>query len=317
MIPATAHFVWIGREFSWLSWAAIASAASRGGFERVLLYHTDDLEHAPEFRAVKELERVQVVRLDPIATVEGFGGARLVDRYRRLRTPSAQSNVLRLGLLEREGGVYLDLDTLTVRDMTPLRKHVAFFCGTERVAFSSGVRRSKNPLLWARAQGLSAVRDLVRRSNDGVRWFRRIERYYALGANNAVLGATPGAAFLHELRERMLALSADESRRRFALGTTLLQSALAEAPPTNGVVHEPAVFYPLGPEISRHWFRAKSRVRLEEVVSPETHVVHWYASVANRRITPLVNWGWVERQHPTQLLGQLLRKLLRMHAGIS
>jgi hypothetical protein len=213
-------------------------------------------------------------------------------------------------LLAAHGGVYLDLDTVTIAPLTPLRAEAGFFCGTEHVAFPASVRRSRDPLAWAAAFGRTALRDLVRRSSDGVRWFRRIARHYPVAANNAVIGCEPDHPFLHELCDRILRLSPLEAQRRFSLGTVLLQTALAETR-TRGIrVHPPDVFYPLGPELSAHWFRRASNARLEEVLSPETRVVHWYASVRTRRIAPRVEPRWVERQGPNQLLSSLLKRAL-------
>ena len=43
-----------------------------------------------------------------------------------------------------------------------------------------------------------------------------------------------------------------------------------------------AYFYPLGPDISVHWFRDGSAGALDELVRTETRVVHWYSSVEER-----------------------------------
>ncbi|MGC4087199.1 MAG: glycosyltransferase [Polyangiaceae bacterium] len=314
MIPASAHFIWIGSEFPWLNWAALASAQRNGGFSRVQLHHTHDLSGMPWFRQLRQAPRVECQRLDVDAELEQAAGARLVDRYRALSAPAAQANVLRVALLLNHGGVYLDLDTVTTQSLTPLREESAFFCGAERLAFPAALSRSRSPSAWAAAYLRSAARDIARRSSHGVRWFERIGHWYPTAANNAVLGAAAQHPFLHELCARMLALSPSESRRRYALGTSLLQHALAENRAKLSV-HPPEVFYPLGPELSEHWFRLDTAATLDDVLAPTTRVVHWYASVRTRRAAPLVEPKWVQRKAQHQLLSALLQRALGESLG--
>ncbi|MFT7625659.1 MAG: hypothetical protein ACI9WU_004850, partial [Myxococcota bacterium] len=52
---------------------------------------------------------------------------------------------------------------------------------------------------------------------------------------------------------------------------------------------EPAVFYPLGPEISGHWFKPGTAAYLDELCPPSTKVVHWYASERTKTVVPTLN----------------------------
>ncbi|MFZ5897126.1 MAG: glycosyltransferase [Myxococcota bacterium] len=307
MIPAACHFVWIGDNFPWLNFAAMASAVHRGGFSRVTLHHTDDLEHEPNFRALAELPRVVRHRLDPAREIDSAYGPRLVDLYRRLLAPAARSNLLRLAILVNRGGVYLDLDTVTCADLTPLRS-AAFFCGNEHIAFPASLQRSPNPVAWSGAYLRSALRDVLRRSRRAVNLFRHVESWYPARANNAVLGAEARHPFLFELCERALALPGHVAMRRYALGTSLLQTALADTRRRDLVVHPPDVFYPLPPEISEHWFRADTHARLADALSARTRVVHWYASVRTRKIVPRFDASFLRDSR--LLLAELLRRAL-------
>lgn len=317
MIPARAQFIWIGRDFPWLNWAAIATAQKQGGFERLVLHHTDDLSGSEHARALERLPKVELNRLSVAGVellLERSAGPRLVDLYRVLQAPAARANVLRIALLRCEGGVYLDLDTVTCRSLSTLRAETGFFCGTERLAFPGSLRGSLNPARWAQAYARSAVRDVLRRSAHGVAAFRSIESYYPAAANNAVLGAQPKHPLLDAMLERMLSLPRERALRRFALGTGLLQAALADYSGTDVRVHAPESFYPLGPEISEHWFREDSRAKLDEVVTQSTRVVHWYASVRTRKIVPNFDPSWMDR-HPKALLCQLLARTLQEPTG--
>ena len=91
---------------------------------------------------------------------------------------------------------------------------------------------------------------------------------------------------------------------RFALGTHLLQDAVSRH---TGLieVHPAPVFYPLGPEISEHWFRSVRKPKLDAVLSPATRVVHWYASVRTRDLVPQVDPDWVRAHADRQLFSAL------------
>ncbi|HEY3500901.1 MAG TPA: glycosyltransferase, partial [Polyangiaceae bacterium] len=283
MIPKTAHFVWLGRETPWTHLLAVASAAQRGGFERVLFHHTDELAGAPVFDRLAGLERVEARRLEPLPLLERAGGAALVDCYRDLSQPAAKSNVLRVCLMAEQGGVYLDTDTLTLASLAPLCERGGAFCGEERLIFPVQAARGITSRLRPSALARMAVRDLFRRLPEGYRGFRRVEQHYPSAPNNAVLGAERAHPFLAELLARMSALPKAERRVRYALGTHLLQAAVREWSRPGLTVLPPAAFFPLGPEISEHYFRIRPSLSLEDAIGPDTLVAHWYASVRTER----------------------------------
>ena len=279
MIPGRAHFVWLGERLPFVHVFAAASAAARGGFERVLFHHTDRLDAEPSYSWFARSPRVEPRLLDPIALVEQAGGGRLVDCYRELDQPAARANVLRAALLREQGGVYLDTDTVTLKPFTELRRRGGFFCGEERLVFP----RTRGPWwvsrLDPRALVRTAARDVCRRLPEGYRHFQRIERFYRTAVNNAVLGAEPRHPLTDELIARMQALPRAERRVRYALGVHLLQRVVADWTGDGLHVEPPEVFYPLGPEISEHWFRQRARVALDEMITERTLLVHLYASV--------------------------------------
>ncbi len=292
-VPVVAHFLWFGQDFPWVHWLALFSAAQRGGFDRVLLHHADPIS-GPVWEAALAIPGVEARHLDAEGLVAAAGpfGPSLVDLLRRLTAPAARANVVRAALLHREGGVYLDLDTVTVRPVAPLLADAAVFCGLERLSFPDDPWRRLHPGRLAAAWTRTAVRDLLRRVPDGWRGFRRIEGWYPTAPNNAVLGARAGHPFVGELLERMVRLPERRKLVRFALGTHLLEHAVAEYRGDDLRVLPPEVFYPLGPEISEHWFR-RSSAGLDELLPAATRVVHWYASVRTRRVVPRLSPAWV------------------------
>ncbi len=313
MIPAVAHFIWYGRSFPWAYALALVTAARRGGFERVKLHHADALEDGEGRAALGDEPNVELVRLDPHAALEAVGplGPELRRLYDRLDAPGARANMVRAAILYTEGGVYLDTDTITVASLEPLRRDAAF-TGLEHIVLPYTVRQTKNPLPWVRAGALMAMREAMRRLPTGHRDFPRVAPLYHAAANNAVLGAEAGHPFVGALLQGMADTPRERQTVRFALGTNLLQELVDGRGPGRDtlVLHEPAVFYPLGPEVSEHWFRMRSNADLSEVVAAKTRVIHWYASVRTKRIIPKLNPDYVRLNAGRQLFSAAAQRAL-------
>jgi hypothetical protein len=308
LIPPVAHFIWFGKQLPWVHALAIRSAALRGGFEQVLLHHADDLSHTAVWPELLALPGFAARSLDASSLLEPHG---LASIYANLQAPAARANVLRAAILAGEGGVYLDLDTLTVASLAPLRQRCGAFVGEERVVWPASVRRSRRPLVLAAGLARAGVREVCRVLPDGWRRFRSIESHYPAAANNAVLAAAPGHAFVRRLLANMLAVPTERRTVRFALGTHLLQDTLAEDREPDLCVLPPSVFYPLGPEISHHWFRLRRTLPpLREVIADDTLVVHWYASVRTHKLVPRIDAQYVRAHADRQLFSALALPLL-------
>jgi hypothetical protein len=332
VIPRVAHLVWLGRTLPWTTVLAAASARARGGFERVVLHHDGALGDGAAggaeggaggrggagVLAALGARDVEARRLRPDDVAERAGGPALVDVLRRLTQPAGRVNVLRAAILAVEGGVYLDADTVTVRTLGPLCATAGAFCGEERIVFPAALLGTRSPLAWAVAGLRHAARDLMRRHPDGWRAFRVVEPLYARAVNNAVLASAPGHPFLQDLLARMTALPRERQTVRFALGTHLLQRAVAEWRPDAAgahgplVVHPPRVFYPLAPELSAHWIRerADAPAAARAFLAPDTRVVHWYASVRTRGVEERLRPETLDALAPRVPLAWLARAAL-------
>ena len=289
MIPSTAHFIWFGTTFPWLHVAALRSAAERGGFDRVILHHTDDLSGSPYWDALTQSAGVSTRRFVPEAIFDRLGarGGPLKQLFSKLTQPAARANMVRAALLYSEGGVYLDTDTITLNSLTPLRERYRVFFGEEHVVLPAHVSRSWNPALRLKALAQDAMRDICRRRSEGWRHFRRIEAKYSRAANNAILASEPEHPFIGEMLDRMISMPPKRQLIRYALGTHLLQEVAHDLSAGEDIyVAAPDVFYPLGPEISQHWFRPGSGAYVNELIRPSTLVVHWYASVRTKALVP-------------------------------
>ncbi len=304
-IPPLAHFIWFGREFLWVHLLALRSAVQRGEFSRVVLHHADELHDSPWWNEVQALPRFEARRLDPTALLEQARGAALVDVFRDLDQMAAKANVVRAALLLVEGGTYLDADTVTVKSFAPLLEPGGAFCGREHIVKPFG--ELSNPTFRTRAAMLvrRMARSACRELPGGWRTFRRIEGRYPAEVNNAVLGSEPHHPFIAQLVESMIALPRDRRQVRYSLGTHLLQQRVDRYSGDDLRLLPPHVFYPLGPEISLHWFRRVRRPSLAEVLRPETRLVHWYASVRTREIAKRITPDYVRAHADSQLFSAL------------
>lgn len=311
MIPSTAHFIWFGGAFPWLHALAIRSALEVGGFERAVLHHDSDLSESPWWAEVAELPGFEARPLRPndiLGVVDGIGST-LVQIFAELDQPAARANMVRAAILWNEGGVYLDLDTVTVGPFADIILRDDFFCGEEPIAYPAAVKKSRNPIAWAGAFARDGVRDLLRRAPGGWRTFRRIEGIYTRAVNNAVVGCPARHPFVERLLTAMTEVPVDRRCVRFELGTALLQEQVAAWDAPGLMVYPPELFYPLGPEISQHWFRKVTGPRPDDVIHPQTRVVHWYASVRTKEVVPRMDPDWVTLHSDSELFSALVARL--------
>ena len=314
-IPARGHFCWLGTRLPWAYVFAVLSAAENSGLHEITLHHTDELEADAGLRALELCPRVRVTRIDPIASLAAAGdalgiGDRLVAIYRAVEAPAIRTDVLRAAILYREGGVYLDLDTVTTASLLPLLD-TPQFVGCERLVWPYFARTSRSPALWCRTLSLDLLRKLMRRLPGGWRMFRYVERLCYVSINNAVMGAQAGSGLCAAYLRAMASMAPKRWSEPYALGPDLLQELSGGFPQSELTVMEPRVFYPLPPQISEHWFRIGRRVRLEAVLYPQTRVVHWYASVRTAAKVAAIDPGYVRAHRQQQLYSALVCSFIR------
>ena len=305
MIPARAHFIWFGTQFPYAYVLALASAASRGEFDEIVLHHSDDLSSSEHWDLLKSLPGFTSRRLDPAREVEACRtvAPRLGEIFDRLEAPAAMANVMRVTILWREGGVYLDTDTLTVRSLRPLLSHSAFF-GREHILYPQRHVHRTSRLHRYRRHALGLLRERAGAASDGYRWFRHFAWLYPKAANNAVIGCEPGHPLVTEMLRCMNAMPPEEQTVQYALGTHLLQRVVAGEHGGDAVGMAPEVFFPLPPGVSAHWFHEYDDIddRIDDVIRPETRVVHWYASQATRTFVRHATPEFVQERAKSQLL---------------
>ena len=313
MTPNRLIFIWFGARFPYGNLLALRSARRHFRPEEILLIVDDPEGVRARLGDVAEWPELRLEAAGP----KWFEGLpHVAELARELFTsqpplsPATRANLIRLAALYKWGGVYLDFDTITVRDPALLLAKSGF-CGTESLALPAGLFHSVNPLRWIAAGLRLGARQALANIPGGWRLFRALEGLYVPGANNAVIGAQAGHPFLESCFRLMAALPAGERRKRFRLGTHLLQMAVKKAVETNTLhgfeVLPSEFFYPLGPEISSHWFKPGTASNLDEMLLTDTFIVHWYNSVESRFLKQELTPEWIER-HPDTAIAEMIRR---------
>lgn len=311
MIPSVAHFVWYGTELPYLHSLAIRSALTHGHFDSVRLHHADPLEERDNVGALRELPGFQLVRLDDRSLCDEASGPALADLVGKLDSPVARSNLVRASLIHRDGGVYLDMDTLTIRPFDEVRAAAPGFLGEEHIVFPAHVVSSWDPRVKAKAYLQTAVRDVYRRLPRGYRHFQRIAHHFHRAVNGAIMGAVRGHAFFEAYLAAMTRVPAARWNKPHALGTHLLQTTYERYEGADLHAFPPPYFYPLSPEISAHWFRFyREGVDPMEVLHPSTCCIHWYASVRTKKIVATMDEKELRSLATQQLFAGLASRVL-------
>ncbi len=312
-IPARLHFCWIGPSLPWAYAFAVLSAAKRAGLPEIVLHHTDALDPGGPLDVIAGSPGVRLSRLDPALLLEQAGqalglGDSLALLYRRLADPVMRSDILRAAILHSKGGLYADLDTVTVASLRPLLD-TPCFVASERIVWPAAARASRSPVVLARHLSLDLLRKAGRALPHGWRPFRRLEPLYVRAVTNAVMGAEVGSPAFAAYLRAMAALPEDGLRGRIALGPRLLATVIRDR--ADIAILPPHVTSPLPPEISAHWFRPVRRPRLAAVLRPETRIVHWYASVRTRADLSAIDPAWVRAHADRRLYAALVRTSIR------
>ena len=283
MIPDRYHFVWFGRQLPLFAQLAMRSVLVRNPGAELIAWHGPELSSEERAELSSAGIEFRPIDVEGLIQTAGLADTGLLSYYRALTQPAALSNVVRLLVLYAEGGVYLDTDTLTLKDLTPLRRE-AGFCGLEHILWPREKLTKRSPYFWTVGPALEVWRTVSSALAQGYRLHRRSLRWYSQAANNAVLGFERHHPFLQAALQAIPRLPREDAQKRYRLGTHLLQQTLAER--ANEVTcFAPSYFYPLGPIASRHFFKERTDLDrvLPQVIRPETHVVHWYTSVSDLR----------------------------------
>jgi hypothetical protein len=286
-IPRRYHFVWFGARFPASNRIAIESCLKHCRGAEIILWHSDDLSQHASYQDLLQLG-MRAERLDESlfdlgeGAARPFDAARLKQIWRSVASHVSRSNLARAIVLYRFGGIYLDMDVLVVRDFERYRRYPAFI-GSEHVVWPGWALRGPSVQRFLRSPLLDLLRKLTVALPEGERLFQRTAGWYPRAVNSAVLGARAGHAFLAQLLRQTAEVPEAEWPFKHRLGTHVLQRSVEAYPGADLMILPPAAFYPLGPEVSRHYFRRRARPELgaRRILRPETSALHWYSSVSD------------------------------------
>jgi hypothetical protein len=285
-IPNQFHFVWDDKFFPYAAYLAIRSVALHAKPDRIFLFKTPDLDGVPNFeRLRREVECLQPINIDLAGWLEEAAlpcTGKLLDANRFLKERNfygSVSDLLRALNLYLRGGIYLDTDTLTLREMTPLREHGAFLA-EEHILVSSKVWKRNSPWRYVWSGPLTLARDVCARFAYGVRLFQGLSPLYTRVVHNAVMGCRPRHPLMRDILLRIAERYPDRPKRYPLLGPDTVQDLIEENRYPDLTVLPPRCFSPLGPTMTFHYFhhrRGESTLATLEkwVVKPDTYAIHW------------------------------------------
>ncbi len=282
MIPHHFHLIWIGRRFPFVNRLAVESLRQSNPGARITIHYEDPPDNA-EWRAVGARAELRPLDLPALLGSLPASMSAVVPVLEGISAgyPAGRSNILRYLILYKEGGVYLDFDTLTVRDYRPLLglpgflgEEAVFRCDDDRV--SGRLRPEIVP--YGALFGLSYYL-----SYGNCRWLgdsapgnalnRLLMRgWSALKLNNAVLGGTAGNDFFG----RALALvPRTDPKVKYALGPILMNRVWDEGGAPRSAVRRlgAEAFYFIPPSQTYRFFYGPAPALPEG-----TYTLHWCSS---------------------------------------
>jgi hypothetical protein len=281
------HFVWHGEEFPFYCRLAVESAIVAMPDAHVTIHLLAPVRRGHHLEALTGWSNVTVSSLpleEVFADCPG-GPSRYLAITRRLNSPAALSNLVRLAILHHHGGVYLDTDVIVLRPLHDPDQHGAYVgqewvweSNRSRVERTWNIRRRVRASLWALRY--AAVRLDSSTTGGRLGLAARIDRtrFHRLQVNNAVIGSPSHSAFVEAALTT--ALEVDHGTR-FALGPSLLDD-VARALPRSVHLLPPSRFYAVPPGESFRWFEDRT---IE--LPADAHVIHYVASNHRRLLEQL------------------------------
>ncbi|MBV6645852.1 MAG: hypothetical protein KI790_10405 [Cyclobacteriaceae bacterium] len=291
-IPKVYHFIWLGSRRPFFLIAAIKSVLVRCQDAKVILWTDDDtnLHHIESLIkdlrfSLREIDMKKLIEAIPdefiktrVNEILNIAGTRS-SMQKTNPVERSKSNLVRYLILLKYGGVYLDADTLMIKDFDMLLQESSGIIGKENSIWP--IVRRRNPLhrlIWAPL--LEVVRFLAVQIPVGYKWNALYRKMCSSSENNAVMAFTAGHPYLLKCFEYITSMRHEEIIRPLRLGPFLLQRVSKTYDRDDLTTYDEPYFYPYGPMISQHFFRKRRQVEsvANYMVRPQTFVLHWGAS---------------------------------------
>ncbi len=294
-IPNHYHFIWMGPKKPYFLAVAIKSVLIRCDGAKVTLWSDRlDLDDFPEViesnirfecklldtnQLIGELEEGVVKQV--LTKNLGIAGTRSNTDKKTVTKPieRSKSNLLRYLILYLYGGVYLDADTIVLKNLKPLLESNSGFIGNENSAWPIAKREQLfHRVIWGPI--LEIVRFIAIKLPIGYRLNPLYAYLSSASENNAVLGFTAHHNYLFECFVHISKMSKKEILKSLRLGPFLLQRVSKTYDHHDLTTYPPKYFYPYGPLISEHFFRKRKKITpvLDYMIDKDTYVIHWGAS---------------------------------------
>ncbi len=131
LVPNIVHFIWFakkGKEMTFINYVSILSVHK---FQRpdIIMFHCNELPSGEWWHKLWKLVPMKISYVQPPPTIYG---QTLLHRYH-------QSDVAKLEILMKYGGIYLDYDVILVQSLNPLRVYSTIFGKEKGNKFNAGI----------------------------------------------------------------------------------------------------------------------------------------------------------------------------------
>lgn len=312
MLPLRFHFIWMGRNFPFAYRLSVESCRKHHPDAEILLHFADPPDNA-HWRALERCAEMRPLDEEGLLAALPTSLAGVADIYRRIAGgyPAGRSNVLRYLLLLRDGGIYLDCDTLTLKSFQPLLatqgfigEETVFRSDDDRVAGKAGLEIIPFGAAFGISYGLSYANARWLGENPALNALDRGLRLFwsRRKLNNAVLGATAGHPFFTTAVARIPQI---DPGVRFALGPILMNETWDSTQGAGLTRLGENAFYFIPPSQTFRFFHGPALPP-----PPDAYAVHWCNSNHKELVKSLSPEVVQSPRSPVPLFYQLARQAL-------
>ena len=292
-IPNIYHFIWIGKEVPYFLILAIKSVLVRCPNSSVILWIDGLKSYSKEINDLLNVDGFAIKEIninEMINSLEDANHKDLVERAFEIAGTKSRltktnpiertrSNLIRYLVLIRFGGVYIDADTLVLKDLSALNNRTSGYIGKENSIWP--ILHRANPFhrfIWA--PFLEVYRFFANAFPGGYRLNNTFKYLCGSSENNAIIGITPSHPFLKACFNRITTMPISDIIKPLRLGPYLFQQMIKSCPQSSITIYPEKYFYPYGPLISQHYFRKRKNAEAvrKYMISDETYIIHWGAS---------------------------------------